>query len=125
MSILVAIYVCLIVYTILIGEFLYSALIMLTIPFLVLFFAIKKKSDIKKTKEKIELAKTSDIKPFIKVNKTQWYILELVPGVSAVAAKTIHNGLRRKKRIENFTDFANLTSLPLQNYELAKKILIF
>lgn len=108
----------------------FAAAVLVTVPFLVLFFNIKKKASINSYAEKIKKAKENlennvEFTPFIDANKVQWYILELIPGISRIDAKRVYNFAKHKENFKDFKQFANFVSLELPFINLAEKILKF
>lgn len=107
-----------------------ALLFLLGIP--AVFFAknILLKQKIALTKLKVNKAKEDfkndiEFKPFINVNTSCYEILELIPGISRPRAKEIRTRALEGKYIKDFTEFANLTGLEIELYELVKKIITF
>ena len=130
MSFIFWIYTFLLITTILKGKVYYFVLILLAIVIHIIAHKIIKQKRIKKIKEKVKIvceqhSKGETFEPFIKVNKEPWYILECIPGVSRIGAKSLAEHVKEKGIVTNFIDFANITNLEIPIYELVKKIIIF
>lgn len=69
------------------------------------------------------ISQNKEFSPFIVVNYVPWYVLDLIPGIKTHAAKKIANRVKRKK-IRDFSEFANLAELEPVTYEFIKKIII-
>lgn len=130
MSILIAVYTFLICWFVLSQMYLAAIITVLTIPFTVLFFKLRKILLIKKYRDKVELAKENfkngiDFEPFINANTMPWYVLDLIPGVTRVMAKKLANHVKRNDKIKDFREFADFCGLEIALYELVKKIIKF
>lgn len=95
-------------------------------------FFIKKilqKSRVKQFSQKITKAqelflKNKEFKPFINVNNEHWSVIELIPGINSVQAKTVYNRVK-EKRIADFNEFADLTNLEPNLYPFVGSIINF
>ena len=128
MNIFVFIYTTGILYTLLKGYYVITAIIVLTIPFSFLFGEILKKYRIKHFSKKVEEAtfahrKGLKYEPFLNINFEKWYILELIPSIDSVTAKRIANRAKKKK-FKSFEEFANFSNLNPVIYELIIKIIL-
>ena len=100
MGLLVTIYSFLIVYFIVDKKYDFLIGVLISIPVVILICLAVKKIKIggytKKIKD-IKEGKIKNPKPFINVNKkVEWYILELIPGISRLNAKKIENRIRKR-----------------------------
>ena len=130
MQFLSFIYAFLIIFLTTQKRYIFALCVILTLPVVIGIYFGFKKYQIKKYKNLIENAKKSladnkEVTPFININYAPVYILELIPGLRRIDALKIHNMQNKNKRIENFVEYANLTSLPLAFYEINKRIIIF
>lgn len=128
MVIIIAIYVFLFSLLLISKSFVLAFLLVLTIPFLALIIRAGRKVKLVNYKRKIDDAKAKftdgiEFEPFINVNKSKSYIIELIPGVQPAAAKRLVNQVRLQGKINNFVDFANVVDLDTALYELDKKII--
>ena len=128
MNIILFTYITIIIYTILKGYYLATAITIATIPFVLLLKKWLKNHRIKHFSKKIEEAtfahkKGLKYKPFMNINFEKWYILELIPSVDRVTAKRIANRAREQK-FKSFEELANFANIEPAVYELMKKIIL-
>ncbi len=123
------------IYTFLVGILILHKLYILAISSLILIpitisiIKYSRKMKIDKYKKRIEEAiwayeKNRRTEPFININTEHWSIIELIPGISRIAAKTIANNVKKKK-ITNFDEFTKLCDLNPEFYNIAKIIIKF
>lgn len=110
----------------------YIPAVILTV-FFVLFFIYrnyKKKQLIAEYSQKIKycqslIIKNKTFEPFIDVNNSPWWILVLLPGISSSIAKHVANHVRKGKKFDNFTDFADFCSLGVEFINIVNKMVFF
>ena len=82
--------------------YIYALFSLILIPVFIFVNIHRKNLKIEEYKIKIERAKkrfsrNKKIEPFINVNQEEWYIIELIPGVSRVRAKILANAVKKSK----------------------------
>lgn len=110
----------------------YYAIAIVSLLIFPVAFAIKnslKKSRVKKFSKKIKNAhqlfiRNIEIEPFLNINTEHWTVIELIPGVSRVRAKTLSNRVKGNK-IEKFNEFADIVNLEPELYPFVSAIIKF
>ena len=104
--------------------YIYALFSLILIPVFIFVNIHRKNLKIEEYKIKIERAKkrfsrNKKIEPFINVNQEEWYIIELIPGVSRVRAKILANAVKKSK-LNTFEEFANICNLDPALHNLDK-----
>lgn len=129
MRFLLFIYIILVAGLIINKLYIAAILSTLLIPITIYINKYIKKTRVEKYRKRIAEAtdafrNNKKIEPFINVNIEHWSIIELIPGVSRVRAKTLANNVKTKK-ITTFNEFADMCNLEPGIYNFVKTIIKF
>lgn len=126
---IVAIFTALILYFVLEKMYLFAGISFVVFVLALFIRSFVKKQKINKYISLIEQAKKDfadnvEFEPFLPINKTEWQVLENIPGISRPVAKMIQNRAKKQK-FKDFIEYANFSSLEIPAYEINKKIIKF
>jgi ABC-type bacteriocin/lantibiotic exporter with double-glycine peptidase domain len=130
MTLTFALYTFAIAYSLILKKWLITGIVIASIPFAVLFFRIFKKIRISSAKNQIQQAlekrkNNIEFKPFININKSPWYIIELLPGINTAQAKNLAMQIKTIRKVENFDELFKIVPVDVVAREIIKAIVKF